>query len=377
MLLPMQSVQANTRLSEILHSCEKHEASDLHMQPGRPLVIRIHGKLARLNLARFPALSEDQMFELLSANFEESICRAIRERREYDLSFYHGTQRYRANFSKQKGAQSLSFRIVPQQRQKLEDLKLPTSLADITHEPRGLVLITGPTAQGKSTTARALLQHINETVALRIITIEDPIEYVFEEALSQFEQREVGIDTDSFANGIRNAMRQDPNVIFVGEIRDRDSIYGAMQAAETGHLVLTTLHADSTAQAIARIREFYPAGEQENISNLLARNINSIISQRLVPSKDGKRIPCLEVLKRDRGVQEAIQTHNLQLLTGTIEAAVGQGMHSFDQYLMQLLAEELVTEETARHYTINKHRLDMVLRGIITSTAILRPDPAR
>src|SRR4029078_10673248 len=143
---------------------------------------------------------------------------------------------------------------------------------------------------------------------LRIITIEDPIEYIFEDALSQFEQREVGIDTASFADGIRNAMRQDPNVIFVGEIRDRASIFAAMQAAETGHLVLTTLHADSVAQAIARIREFYPASEQANISSLVAPNLNSIVCQRLIPSVDGKRVPVLELVKRDKGVQDAIQS---------------------------------------------------------------------
>jgi twitching motility protein PilT len=371
----MESVQPNTRFSEVLHWCEDHEASDLHVQVGHPLVVRINGNLSRLNEQQFPAFSDEALADLFQENFAPEVCEGIKSKREYDLSFYHGEQRYRANFSKQKGIQSCSFRIVPQQRQKLEDLNLPLSLAEITHEPRGLVLITGPTAQGKSTTARALLQHINGTAGLRIITIEDPIEYVFEDALSQFEQREVGIDTESFANGIRNAMRQDPNVLFVGEIRDPESIYAAMQAAETGHLVLTTLHADSTAQAIARIREFYPASEQENISSLLARNINSIVAQRLLPGANGARIPCLEILRRDKGIQEAIRTNNLQLLAGTVEAAVGQGMHSFDQYLIQLLAEGFISEETANQYAVNKHRLDMVRRGIVTSTAILRPDP--
>src|SRR6185436_14195073 len=201
--------------------------------------------------------------------------------------------------------------------------------------------------------------------AMRIITIEDPIEYVFDEALSQFEQREVGIDTASFADGIRNAMRQDPNIIFVGEMRDRESIYAAMQAAETGHLVLTTLHADSVPQAIGRIREFYPSDEQNNISSLLGRNLNAIISQRLIPSASGKRVPCVEIMKKDKGVQDAVQTNNLHLLAGIIEAGVGQGMHSFDQYLVELLAAGIISEETARHYAVNKHRLDMVLRGIM------------
>ncbi len=338
------------------------------------MVIRVQGNLQRVPENTYHPLSDDAIYEWLGECFAPDICARIRTSQEYDLSFYHGFQRYRANFSKQKGTQSFSFRIVPQQRQKFSDLNLPPSIADLVKELRGLILATGPTGQGKSTTLRALLQEINETSALRIVTVEDPIEYVFEDYLSQFEQREVGIDTESFANGIRNAMRQDPNVIFVGEIRDRESIYAAMQAAETGHLVVTTLHADSVAQAIARIREFYPSSEQDNISSLLARNLNSIICQRLIPSVDGKRIPVLEIMKRDKSVQDAIQTNNLHLLNGIVEASVGQGMHSFDQYLVELLAARQITADVARTYSINRHRLDMILRGIITSQSILKPD---
>ena len=338
------------------------------------MMIRVNGKLQRIPENTYNPLAEDTIFAWLGENFSPELCDDIRQSREVDLSFYHSFQRYRANFSKQKGTQSFSFRIVPQQRQKLAELNLPSSLHELIREPRGLILVTGPTGQGKSTTLRALIQEINETSAMRIVTIEDPIEYVFEDYQSQFEQREVGIDTDSFASGIRNAMRQDPNVIFVGEIRDKDSIYAAMQAAETGHLILTTLHADSVAQAIARIREFYPSYEQDNISHLLARNLNSIICQRLIPSVDGKRLPALEIMKRDKGTQEAIQANNLHLLHGIVEAAVGQGMHSFDQYIIELLSAGLITQEVARHYSINKHRLDMLLRGIVTNASILKPD---
>jgi twitching motility protein PilT len=373
----VHSVQANTRLGELLRWCERHNASDLHVQSGKPLVIRVDGKLQRIAPNTYNPLTEEAIFQWLGESFPADICGQIHDNREHDLSFYFGSQRYRANFSKQKGTQSLSFRVVPQQRQKLGDLSLPLSLAELIREPRGLVLATGPTGQGKSTTLRALIQEINETAAMRIITIEDPVEYVFEDCLSQFEQREVGIDTESFAAGIRNAMRQDPNVLFIGEIRDRESIYAAMQAAETGHLVLTTLHADSVAQAIARIREFYPSDEQDNINSLLARNLNSIICQRLIPALNGGRVPALEILRRDKGVQEAILTNNLHLLHGIVEASVGQGMHSFDQYLIELLAAGQISEETARLYSVNKHRLDMVLRGIANKMSILRPDENR
>jgi twitching motility protein PilT len=369
----MERVLHNTSLGRILDWIEQLGASDLHAQADRPYRVRVHGCLEPVPTNLFPAPSHEQIIGFLRESFSPETCNRIEFNFEADLSFFHGELRYRANFSKQQGRQSFSFRTVPQHRLNLKDLQLPTSLGAILNEPRGLVLVTGPTGQGKSTSLRALIQHINETRSLRIITIEDPIEYIFTEKLSQFEQREVGIDTASFADGIRNAMRQDPNVIFIGEIRDRESIWAAMQAAETGHLVLTTLHADSVAQAIGRIREFYPAAEQGNISALLSRNLNCIVCQRLVPNTRSTRTPCLEIMRRDAGVQEAIQTNNLHLLTGLIEASNNRGMHTFDQYLTELLAAKVITEETARHYAVNKHKLDLALRGIVMSTPILTP----
>ena len=373
----MQTVQSKTTFGRLLDWFEDQQATDLHGQAGQGFFIRQHGKLLPVPIEIFPPMSSKEIYRAAREDFTPFVCERIENECEVDLSFYFRAQRYRGNFSKQQGQQSFSLRLVPQQRLKLDDLQLPDSLANIVDTPRGLVLVTGPTGQGKSTTLRALIQQINESRALRIITIEDPIEYVFEPVLSQFEQREVGIDTPTFEKGIRNAMRQDPNVIFVGEIRDRESIWAAMQAAETGHLVLTTLHADSVAQAVGRIREFYPSTEQANISSLLARNINTIVSQRLLPNVRGTRTPCLEILKRDAGVAEAIQNNEMHLLTGIVEASTNQGMHSFDQYLLELLAAGIISAETADHFALNKHRLDMVLRGIVSHRPILKPDPGR
>lgn len=370
----MERLREGTFLSRLLDWCESQEATDLHVQPSRPYVIRVHGRLARVPVDVFPPLDEQEWMEELDNNFSKPLCERIRHAREVDLSFYADARRYRANFSKQMGSQSLSFRTVPQQRMRLGDLQLPLSLADLVSEVRGIVLVTGPTGQGKSTTVRALLQELNESRALRVITIEDPIEYVFEEVECQFEQREVGIDTSSFADGIRNAMRQDPNVIFVGEIRDRESIFAALQAAETGHLVITTLHADSSAQALARLREHYPSSEQANVSSLLARNLAAVVCQRLIPNVHGTRTPCLEILRSDEGVREAIRTHELNLLNGIIEASVNLGMHTFDQYLLELLAAGIVDDDTAHRFAVNRHKLDLTLRGIETSTPILRRD---
>lgn len=373
----METVPPGTRLSRLLAWCELQEASDLHLRTGVPHVIRVHGRLRPVPVDVFAPLDALALNSWLLDCFSQELVARVISEREVDSSFYHGEVRYRANFSKQRGSQSCSFRLVPQHRLKLEDLQLPESLLELIAEPRGLILVTGPTGQGKSTTVRALLQQINEQSAQRIVTVEDPIEYVFTDACSNFEQREVGIDTACFADGIRNAMRQDPNVIFVGEIRDRDSIWAAMQAAETGHLVMTTLHADSVAQAIGRIREFYPSDEKDNISALLARNLQAILCQRLIPNVSGTRTPCLEVLRRDAGVQGAILENNLHLLTGIVESANHVGMHSFDQYLQELLAAGIVTEEVARAYSVNRHRLELALRGIVVSQPILEPDPNR
>lgn len=373
----MESVPSTCRLAALLTWCESAGASDLHARGGEPFIIRSHGRLAKVPVELFPAPEDFTLTSWFLDAFPPALAARITTQLEVDASFYHGAVRYRANFSKQRGRQSFSFRVVPQQRLKLSDLQLPLSLLDLVYELRGLILLTGPTGQGKSTTLRALLQQLNENRALRIITIEDPIEYVFTDAESHFEQREVGIDTPSFADGIRNAMRQDPNVIFVGEIRDRDSIWAAMQAAETGHLVVTTLHADSVAQAIGRIREFYPAGEQANVSALLARNLNAIVCQRLVPNLAGTRTPAVEIMRRDAGVQEAIRDNDLHRLAGIIEASNHVGMHTFDQYLQELLAAGVVSEEIARAYSVNRQRLDLALRGIRTSAPILERDPHR
>lgn len=369
-----ETVQRGTALAHLLDWFGTQGATDLHGQAGKPFALRVEGRLVRVPVETFAPLSDDALHQWLRENFSPSTCLRIEREREVDLSFHYGDLRFRANFSKQMGRQSFSFRTVPQQRLTLRDLQLPDSLLSLVDEPRGLVLVTGPAGQGKSTTLRALIQQLNETRPLRIVTIEDPIEYVFTDACAQFEQREVGLDTASFADGIRNAMRQDPNVICVGEIRDRESIFAAMQAAETGHLVLTTLHADSVAQGVGRIREFYPAAEQASVSASLARNLNAVVCQRLLPNAQGTRTPCLEMMRRNRGVQEAIASHNLELLGGVIEAAIHEGMHTFDQYLTELLAAGVITRETAMAYAVNRHRLEMTLRGFNATTPILRPD---
>jgi len=372
----MERIPPNNLLGKLLGWCANQRATDIHAQSAHRYSYRIDGKLLRIPLETFPAPSNDEILHMLKEAFSTSAYEHIEKQHEMDLSFLWGKTRYRANFSKQQGTQSFSFRVVPQRIPKLDDLQLPQTISEIVKEPRGLVLVTGASGQGKSTTACAMLQQLNETVPLRVVTIEDPIEYLFEESQCQFEQREVGVDTDSFATGIRNAMRQDPEVIFIGEIRDRESIQAAMQAAETGHLVLATLHADSAAQAIDRIREFYPVEEQNNASTLLSRTLNAMVCQRLIPSTFNRRVPCLEVMKRSRGIEDAIFRNDLHQLNGYIESSLNEGMHSFDQYLLQLFQNGRVTLEVAKHYAVNWNKVEMESRGFVPATpGILKPDP--
>jgi len=251
----MERVAPTTLLGRILDWCTTQSATDLHAQADQRYSYRVDGRLLRIPLDQFPGPSAEEIERILREAFSNTIFDRIKNQHELDLSFLCGQLRYRANFCKQQGTQSFSFRVVQQKIPNLNDLELPASVADLAKEARGFLLVTGAAGQGKSTTACALLQQLNQTATLRVITIEDPIEYIFEGDQCEFTQREVGVDTESFANGIRNAMRQDPEVIFIGEIRDRESILAAMQAAETGHLVLATLHADSVPQAIDRIRE--------------------------------------------------------------------------------------------------------------------------
>jgi twitching motility protein PilT len=372
----MERIANETSLGSLLGWCGKQNATDLHAQATRRYSYRVDGKLLRIPPEQFPAPSNDDINQMLRLAFSSSIYECIQKRHEMDLSFLCGQVRYRANFNKQQGMQSFSFRVVPQRIPKLDDLQLPATLAALVQEPRGLLLVAGASGQGKSTSACAMLQQLNETTPLRIITIEDPIEYLFEEKQCQFEQREVGVDTDSFGAGIRNAVRQDPEVIFIGEIRDGESVQAALQAAETGHLVLATLHADSAAQAVDRIREFYPAEEQANASALLARTLNAIICQRLVPSTFNRRIPCLEIMKRNLGMQDAIARNDLHLLNGQIETSLHEGMHSFDQYLYQLYQGRRITLETAQYYAVNWNKMEMESRGFVPAMpGILKPDP--
>lgn len=370
----MEVIKPESRLCQVLKWIQEAEASDLHLQDGKPARYRVHGELKVLAEASEVLGNGSTILRVLEEGVSRELSAKVAETLELNVSLQMGATRWRVNCSKQQGLQSASFRIVPKHKLRLRELRLPETLRDVLDLPRGLVLLTGPTAQGKSTTVRALLQEINQNRPMRIITIEDPIEFLFDDDLSQFEQREVGIDTASFADGIRNAMRQDPNVLFVGEIRDRESIFAAMQAAETGHLVFTTLHADSSAQAIGRIREYYPAAEQANISSMLARNINMIVCQRLIPDTQGTRVPCVEILKRDRTVQQAIAQNELNRLTEIIEVCTHLGMHSFDQYLTELLVAGFITEQTAKTFAVNGHRLEMLLAGYESSQGILLPD---
>ncbi len=370
----METIKESSRLGTFLKWCVSQEVSDVHLQVGKEPWLRIHGKLQKSHDSMLLCSTNMEFFSLFADQFSRDTLKHIENDREFNTSFWCGDERYRANFSRQTGLMSFSFRHVPYQTVNLDDMQLPASLLELTAAPRGLILLTGPTGQGKSTTARALLQDINQKRAHRIISIEDPIEYLFQDKMCLFEQREVGMDTDSFADGIRNAMRQDPDILFVGEIRDLESVYSAIQACETGHLVITTLHADSIAQAISRIIEFHPLDQQGNIRNLLSRNLQAVVCQRLIPNHFKSRTPCLELMVNDATTQKAIIQNDLETLTDILEVSNNSGMHSFDQYLMELYVADVISKETLLEYAFNEHSIELKLRGIKTNQAILKPN---
>ena len=363
-------------IRELLDKVIDMGGSDLHLLVGEPPTIRLRGGLTRLN--DYGDLTPEQTDSLMRQVAPKRAKEELREVQGADFGFgYKDKARFRVSIFMQKGTVAMNMRLIPYELLSFEQIGIPTSIVKLLHQPRGLILVVGPTGSGKTTTLATMLNYINENRECHIITIEDPIEYYHNHKTSVVIQREVGVDVTSFDEALVRALRQDPDVILVGEMRDLATMEAAITAAETGHLVLTTLHADSVAQAIARIREYTPAAEQDSVSALLARNTNAIICQRLLPNVQGTRTPCLEVMRRNRGAQEAIANNQLELLSGIVETAVNEGMHTFDQYLTELLAAGVVTQQTALEYAVNRHRLDMALRGFASATPILRRDEDR
>ena len=293
------------------------------------------------------------------------------ENKDQDFAYeIPGLARFRVNFMYNHFGPGAVLRIIPTNIKTIDDLKLPPVLREVCQYNRGLVLVTGPTGSGKSTTLAAMMDYINDTQSKHIITIEDPIEYTFQDNRSFFEQREVGLDASSFASALKHALRQDPDIIMVGEMRSRDTFETAIGAAETGHMVITTLHTKDAAQSINRILDMFPLEERDTVRKNLAGCLQAIICQRLAPRATGKGVmPVNEILVNTPFVRKLIFDNKLDKVHMAIEGGEKDGMMSFNQCLLKLVNNGDITEETAMEFSDSPQQLTMALKGIILSEA--------
>ncbi len=340
-------------ISELLAFAVKNKASDLHLSSGLPPMIRVHGDIRRINL---PSLEHKDVHAMVYDIMNDGQRKFYEENLECDFSFsIPNLARFRVNaFVQQRGAGAV-FRTIPSKVLSLEDLKAPKVFVEIANQPRGVVLVTGPTGSGKSTTLAAIVNHINENEQGHILTVEDPIEFVHESKKCLINQREVGPHTLSFSNALRSALREDPDIILVGEMRDLETIRLALTAAETGHLVFGTLHTSSAAKTIDRIIDVFPAEEKEMMRSMLSESLRAVISQTLLKTKDGSgRAAAHEIMVGTPAIRNLIRENKVAQMYSAIQTGAQLGMQTLDQNLQDLVKRNIVSVDEARSKAMNK-----------------------
>jgi twitching motility protein PilT len=352
-------------IDELLRFTVERGASDLHLKVGNVPFIRVDGDLQPTNFDMLTAADTEAFAMSLMSDFKK---REFETTNEADLgSTLTGVGRFRVTVFKQRGVVGLAIRRVRSEVPSFVELRLPPALAKLADSPRGLVLVTGPTGTGKTTTIASMIGHINATRRAHIVTIEDPIEVVHDDQMSIIQQREIGIDTGSYGAALKHVNRQDPDVIFVGEIRDPESALSAIQAAETGHLVISTLHTVDCVETINRVLDLFPPQQHKELRTSFAGALRGIVSQRLVVRADGKgRVPAVEVLMATGRVFDRIVDANA---TDSIRDVIAEGeyygMQTFDQALVNLVREGLVREDEARYASTSPHDFNLALRGLM------------
>ncbi|RTZ91454.1 MAG: type IV pili twitching motility protein PilT [Deltaproteobacteria bacterium] len=357
-------------IDDLLRLAVKKEASDIHVKVGLPPILRINGRLMSVGSAS--AFTQEEIDRFAQRLMTDVHRERLSKLQDVDLGYgVPGLGRFRVNIFQQRGTIGISIRSIPFRVQTLEELHLPPVLEKIAMETRGLILVTGTTGSGKSTTLASMIDLINMKRNLHIITIEDPIEFLHRDKKCIIDQREIGVDTDNFANALRSSLRQDPDVILVGEMRDFETVNIAMMAAETGHLVLSTLHTVDATETVMRIVSLYPPYQQKQIRLQLASILKGVISQRLIPMADGKgRVPAVEVLVNTAHIRECIIDRDR---TREIGEAISKGYHTygmqtFDQSLMDLLQKKMITYETALKNSSNPDDFALRVKGIMSSS---------
>jgi twitching motility protein PilT len=346
----------------ILKTAVEGEASDVHLKIGGPVIFRIHRQLLAIEC---PAPTEEWMNKIVKEITPAHLRQTLDEEREIDFSYFvPGVGRFRTNLFQQRGQWCLAMRYVKTHVPSFEELGLLPQIRQIAESPRGIVLVAGSTGCGKSTTLAAMIEHINANFKKHIITLEDPIEYVFEDNQSVVEQREVGLDTISFHHALKHVLRQDPDILVIGEMRDSISFTAAMSAADTGHLVLSTLHTTNASQSVSRILDFFKADEREQIRRQLAGTLQAVICMRMVTALGGGVTPALEIMINTPTVKKLMEENRLDKLPAAIETGSDDGMLTFNQALFQLVKDRKVTEKEALSKASNPQALEMNFKGI-------------
>jgi twitching motility protein PilT len=360
-------------IDEILRVLVDRHGSDLHLKVGRPPLLRIDGELRPMAL---PVLTAAEMAEML----KHILGRQGLERLEADLAVdapyvVPGVARFRVNAYKELGEFGAALRAIPLAVPTLDSLGLPATVKDLCHAPQGLVLVTGPSGSGKSTTLAAMVEHLNRSEPLHVVTIEDPVEFVYKDRECTISQRQLGSDVHSLPEALRQALRQDPDVILLGEIRDRETLELAMRAAETGHLIFSTLHTNDARQTLDRIIEMYPLEAAPQVRALLALTLKAVISQRLVRRAGGTgRVAALEILVNSPHVRDLITTGRVASIQRAIEGSGAYyGMQTLNQSLARLVLDKVITRQDALGASINPTDLELLLKGIDGSATLSRP----
>jgi twitching motility protein PilT len=349
----------NKFLDEILTSLIHEDGSDLHMGVGRKPAIRVNGQL--VFLSNKEVSKQEDMISVLNIILGKEKTDKFLEKKEVDFSFaFRGATNLRGNAFFQRGGICIALRLVPKAKS-FEDLNLPQILKTFALSKQGFFLVVGPVGQGKSTTLSTMVNYINKESTTHIITIEDPIEYVYPQERSIIDQREIGLDTNDFPDALKSAFREDVNVILIGEMRNNETISAAVTAAETGHLVFSTLHTNNAAQTIDRIIDSFPANQQDQIRLQLASSLVGILSQRLVPRITGGRIPAFELLINNNAVSNLIREKRSHEINTVIETSSEQGMIDMNRYLIELVAKGEITLESAYQYSFNPKALERML----------------
>src|SRR5579864_8590783 len=342
-------------IAELLAFAVKNKASDLHLSAGLPPMIRVHGDIRRINL---PPMEHEDVHAMVYDIMSDAQRKTFEETLEADFSFaVPNLARFRVNAYNQSRGAAAAFRTIPSKVLSLEELNAPKVFAELTNRPRGLILCTGPTGSGKSTTLAAMTNHVNQNQYGHILTIEDPIEFLHESKKCLINQREVGPHTMSFANALRAALREDPDYILVGEMRDLETIRLALTAAETGHLVFGTLHTSSAAKTIDRIIDVFPAAEKDMVRAMMSESLRAVISQTLMKRVGGGRIAAHEIMIGTPAIRNLIREGKIAQMYSSIQTGGAQGMQTLDQCLQELVAKGQVSKEEARYKAQNKDAL--------------------